>query len=1056
MADQSFFQRLTRLFRSGPTIRRKIKGQDYKGYYDKQVVQNNLGYYGASAFKKEASPFSILGAYGILDRMSRYAEFSEMEYCLCSHTLIAVPGGYKTIKELADEYGMDKEFIVYSYDHNKGVLVPALAKQARLTKTDKAYKVTFDNGKEIIGSADHRLMKRDGTYSEIRNLMVGTAMMPFYRKSFFTTDLTHKETTGEYLSIYTMDKEASWNGWQSEHSLIAAWADRPIEKDEVVHHKDFCRSNNHPSNLEIMTEHDHKKYHAEILNGKKWDTATNGAWIEKFKAAHSTWMRENNPAQRTDITFPRILQFCQESGFNLYETCRVFGTDPNVIKRHLRQNGFNDFVTFAKAYDSNWKQGVNSSMPGAKNPRFKSEVTFERICNEYQKGMTGKQLAGLFQTSVIPIRNRLLENGYSGWTDFTERYANMKVVSVEYYGEIPLYDLTVDGYKNFATDSVISHNTSEIATALDLYADESFAGDEHGKSLHVYSDNPEIRKALTELFEEVGNVEIDGRRWIRNLVKFGDFFLYNEVVPDVGVINIEPIPVNEIEREEGFDPEDPYAVRFKLLSRGGKILENWQVTHFRIMSNDLFLPYGTSFLESSRRVWRQLIMMEDAMLVYRVVRSPERRVFYIDVSGVAANDIPTYMEAVKETMRGASVVDKFTGRMDQRYNPVPVDEDYFLPARPNSQTKIESLAGGQHVSATEDVEYIHKKLVSALKVPSAYLGYDEALSSKATLAQMDIRFSRTITMLQKILIAELNKLAIIHLYAKGFEGEDLIDFEIRLSNPSSIAMQQKLQLTSTRINTAAKAWDLAKETDMFDMEWIQKEILGFRMDDIIRMRIGRQQDELRVKTLTAMQPTQPEEGPETKVLPDPFDPSNYRIPGGPHQETEQEKQQARQPQLAAVKQPTAVKPMLKVNLGPGGVPITPNRQASTPTERAQRRMGRSKEFSGIAATSMPDFQRMLDTSKNRTLSDPYDKEFLRTPFRENIEAEIRKQPNRLHRRLPEGLSLDTRSALQRFDEMHRKSKQEIDFDIITEGETIDMDEADDLLLLEAELKRDGD
>ena len=182
MANQqkSFYQRLTRLFRSGPAIRRKVKGQDYKNFYDNQVVQNNLGYYGASGFKREASPFSVMGAYGILDRMSRYSEFAEMENCLHGDTKIAVPGGYKTLKELTEEYGLEKDFIVYSYDHTKGAIVPAVARQARHTTTTHAYRVKFDNGKEIIGTEDHRLMKRDGTYCEIRDLKSGDAMMPFY------------------------------------------------------------------------------------------------------------------------------------------------------------------------------------------------------------------------------------------------------------------------------------------------------------------------------------------------------------------------------------------------------------------------------------------------------------------------------------------------------------------------------------------------------------------------------------------------------------------------------------------------------------------------------------------------------------------------------------------------------------------------------------------------------------------------------------------------------------------------------------------------------------
>ena len=333
----------------------------------------------------------------------------------------------------------------------------------------------------------------------------------------------------------------------------------------------------------------------------------------------------------------------------------------------------------------------------------------------------------------------------------------------------------------------------EIAAALNIFADETAAGDEKGKAFHLYSKNPEVKKALEELFYDILNIDFNLRPWIRNLVKYGDFFLYNEVIPDIGIVNVQPIPVNELEREEGFDQRDPYAVRYKWITRGNRYLENWQITHMRILGNDLFLPYGTSILEPARRIWRQLVMMEDAMLVYRVVRSPERRVFYIDVGNVAPNDVPSFMEAVKQTMRSKDVVNRQDGRMDQRFNPLSIDEDYFIPVRGGQTgTKIDTLQGGQNATAVDDVKYLQQKLFAAIQVPKPYLNFDENLSAKASLAQQDVRFSRTISVLQRVILSELNKMAMVHLYTKGFDGEDLIAFELRLSNPSTVAMQQKL------------------------------------------------------------------------------------------------------------------------------------------------------------------------------------------------------------------------------------------------------------------------
>ena len=260
----------------------------------------------------------------------------------------------------------------------------------------------------------------------------------------------------------------------------------------------------------------------------------------------------------------------------------------------------------------------------------------------------------------------------------------------------------------------------------------------------------------------------------------------------------------------------------------------------RILGNDAFLPYGSSVLESARRIWRQLILVEDAMLVYRIVRSPERRVFYIDVGNVPPEDIPNYMEQAQASLKKASVVDKTTGRVDLRYNPLSVDEDYYIPRRGGETgTEVSTLAGGANATAIEDVEYIQKKLFAALKIPKAYLGYDEGLGAKATLSQEDIRFSRSINRIQRTVIAELNKIAIIHLYCNGFEGEDLLDFNLQLANPSTIAVQQKLELFRSRFEIAGTA---ATAEGMVDRNWIRKNILGLTDEEIDRIIEGKFED----------------------------------------------------------------------------------------------------------------------------------------------------------------------------------------------------------------------
>lgn len=408
-----------------------------------------------------------------------------------------------------------------------------------------------------------------------------------------------------------------------------------------------------------------------------------------------------------------------------------------------------------------------------------------------------------------------------------------------------IYNSTLSAYGSYDrmarySDFSEMEATPEISSALDIYSEECVSSDASGNILHVHSENRLIKELLDNLFYDTLNVDFNLVMWVRNLCKYGDFFLFNDISPEYGVVNVMPIPIAEIEREEGYDPDDPSAVRFRWITQGNRILENWQVSHFRLLGNDAFLPYGSSVLEGARRIWRQLILIEDAMLVYRVIRSPERRVFYIDVGNIPPENVADYLQQAQSSLKRNAVVDKSTGQVDLRYNPLSVDEDYFLPVRgSDTGTKIDSLAGGANTGDIEDVEYIQKKLFAALKIPKAYLGYDEDIGAKATLAQEDIRFSRSIQRIQKTLISELNKIAMIHLYSHGYTGEDIMDFEIRLTNPSSVAQMQKLELIKSKFEIAGSAPE-----GIVDKEWIQKHILDFNNDEIQRIKYGLIRDKI--------------------------------------------------------------------------------------------------------------------------------------------------------------------------------------------------------------------
>lgn len=606
----------------------------------------------------------------------------------------------------------------------------------------------------------------------------------------------------------------------------------------------------------------------------------------------------------------------------------------------------------------------------------------------------------------------------------------------------------------------------EIAAALNIFADETAAGDEKGKAFHLYSKNPEVKKALEELFYDILNIDFNLRPWIRNLVKYGDFFLYNEVIPDIGIVNVQPIPVNELEREEGFDQRDPYAVRYKWITRGNRYLENWQITHMRILGNDLFLPYGTSILEPARRIWRQLVMMEDAMLVYRVVRSPERRVFYIDVGNVAPNDVPSFMEAVKQTMRSKDVVNRQDGRMDQRFNPLSIDEDYFIPVRGGQTgTKIDTLQGGQNATAVDDVKYLQQKLFAAIQVPKPYLNFDENLSAKASLAQQDVRFSRTISVLQRVILSELNKMAMVHLYTKGFDGEDLIAFELRLSNPSTVAMQQKLEAMSTKFDIAGKA----KETKLVDQDWIQKKILDLTDDDIIKIEAGVRRDKIREVEIEAI--AVKENLPEKNTTTDPFDPSNYVMPGADVKKNSplgepidgnantnaqpfnmvSNMQAVATSGVSVAGQPSA-SPDASV-----GLPIKATPFLSAAKHNDRRRVG----MSGKGNLSMPDFKDML-SGNNKYLTDINDKETLNLKSQFSLSEQSEKSDFEFDYKPPPVISRDMKNLMQKLDDHFahtggRRNKKiltenEVKLDDLNDDRLFEMDMVGDEILIENTIK----
>jgi len=397
--------------------------------------------------------------------------------------------------------------------------------------------------------------------------------------------------------------------------------------------------------------------------------------------------------------------------------------------------------------------------------------------------------------------------------------------------------------------------TPEISTALDIYAEESTTSNQNGYMLQIYSESKRIKGILADLFNNALDINTNLPMWTRNTCKYGDNFVYLKLDPDKGIVGCMQLPNIEIERLERGMPAKSHSVeelpenkglRFKWKSKDMEF-NSWEIAHFRLLGDDRKLPYGTSMLEKARRIWKQLLLSEDAMLIYRTSRAPERRVFKIFVGNMDDKDVEPYVQRVANKFKRSQVVDDKTGNVDMRFNQMAVDQDYFIPVRDPAQTMpIETLAGAQNLSEIADIEYIQKKLCTALRVPKAYLGFEEVVGDGKNLSLQDIRFARTINRIQKSMIAELNKIAIVHLFLLGFEDE-LNNFTLGLTNPSTQADLLKIDVWKEKVLLFKDMVTPIQGPNMAptSFSWAKKHILDFSDEDI-RLDLQQQRIEMAV------------------------------------------------------------------------------------------------------------------------------------------------------------------------------------------------------------------
>jgi len=475
---------------------------------------------------------------------------------------------------------------------------------------------------------------------------------------------------------------------------------------------------------------------------------------------------------------------------------------------------------------------ADTSLFGRLRRLFSNDVVVRNIGGDQLKIADTNQIqtTGRYQTnSLIDRFSRLYI--YNNKNIFNPNL-NYQTLRIQLYSD----------YEAMDTDPI-------IASALDIIADEATLKNDQNEILSIKSSDENIQRVLYNLFYDVLNIEFNLWSWTRNMCKYGDFFLKLEIAEKFGVYNVLPYTVYHMVREEGLDPENPSKVEFVLDPEGiassmnpnylpkrdGKQrtvrFDNYEIAHFRLISDTNYLPYGRSYIEPARKIFKQVTLMEDAMLIHRIMRAPEKRMFYINVGSIPPNEVEQFMQKTINQMKKTPYIGE-DGQYNLRFNMQNMMEDFYLPVRGgDTSTRIDTTKGLEY-DGTNDVQYLQAKMFAALKIPKAYFGYEGELQGKATLAAEDIRFARTVERIQKIMESELTKIALVHLYTQGFTGESLTNFEIKLTSPSVIFEQEKVALLKEKIDLAAQM----KDTKMLSSDYIYENIFDMSEDKYMEMR----------------------------------------------------------------------------------------------------------------------------------------------------------------------------------------------------------------------------
>jgi hypothetical protein len=862
---------------------------DNKAEYETAKLQAQQNKYLGSVWKKVENGLFQQSINYETTRIGSYADFEAMEFyptiaaaldvmmeeCLGGETIIPLLNGTEHTIESLYENNITN-FWVYAVDINGDKIKPSMVDKVILKGVKDTYKITLDDGSEIVCTDNHKWLSYDNKWVETKDLIYGDSLKSITKrldyKGYEKVSLTNFNGGSKLTHVIVAESELIKN---KENLLLN---DRARTEKIVVHHKSFNKLNNDPSQLEYMFWDDHQKLHTD-LNKERWGNIEFSNKMKKIFSENGkkTWdncdknlkikqLQDGLNNKLKNLTELERKEFFNNAGENnpMYGVSRFGETNPNYdnTTKHINDINESEYITYLINKKGNRRKlamlkfNLNKSTVISYNKLLCKKYNLTRIEDLdfiFNNGFNIKTIKEFISTQTNPVRSVkiyckkynidsfkltsfLIKKGYKNWTDMVSTIGNHRVVSVEYLGKNKVYDLlnsSVDS--NFAikceSGMIISHNCTTL--------------NDQGKMLNIYSDSKRVKTILEDLFFNRLDFHTSGPMWTRNTCKYGDNFIYLNIDATNGVIGSKQMPNYEMERRESglFDMISGRELPDEEVSSGDKVkffwrgrdveFNSWQIAHFRLLGDDRRLPYGTSVLEKARRIWKQLLLSEDSMLVYRVTRAPERRVYKIFVGNIDDADVEPYVNAIADRFKRMPIVDPQTGQIDLRYNQLANDQDFFIPVRDeNAPNPIDTLPGASNLDQIADIEYLRSNLFTALRVPKPFLGFDDATGDGKNLAIQDIRFSRTINRIQQSILQELNKIAIIHLYLLGFE-DDLDNFTLTLNNPSTQAEMLKVEHLQLKVSLLKDAVsDIGTGFGVMSWTRAHREIMGWSDDEI--------------------------------------------------------------------------------------------------------------------------------------------------------------------------------------------------------------------------------